>query len=187
MVGEAICQGDSGGPALSDTTGAILGVVSRGGNGNTPNPSDPASSCIGAINFYSMASAYKDMILDAYSQAGQDPWVENGPDPRLAKFGEACTSADSCRSALCLTDKAGNPTTCTQTCDPTNPCPDSTYECTTHGTASFCTVKPPPAPPAHASSGGCSSSPQSRDGWGAWGLAAALLACTTRRRLRTLR
>jgi V8-like Glu-specific endopeptidase len=30
-VGESICEGDSGGPALSEQTGAVVGVVSRGG------------------------------------------------------------------------------------------------------------------------------------------------------------
>ncbi|MFO0679322.1 MAG: trypsin-like serine protease [Polyangiaceae bacterium] len=31
-VGKSICQGDSGGPAISEETGAIVGVVSRGGD-----------------------------------------------------------------------------------------------------------------------------------------------------------
>jgi hypothetical protein len=41
-IGEGICSGDSGGPAFADSTGAILGVVSRGGNGADYDPSkDP--------------------------------------------------------------------------------------------------------------------------------------------------
>lgn len=31
-VGHSICQGDSGGPAISEETGAVIGVVSRGGD-----------------------------------------------------------------------------------------------------------------------------------------------------------
>src|SRR5262249_53230576 len=31
-VGLSICQGDSGGPAISEDTGAVIGVVSRGGD-----------------------------------------------------------------------------------------------------------------------------------------------------------
>lgn len=31
-VGQSICQGDSGGPAISEETGAVIGVVSRGGD-----------------------------------------------------------------------------------------------------------------------------------------------------------
>jgi hypothetical protein len=142
MVGESICQGDSGGPAFDSKSGAILGVVSRGGNGTAQNPSDPSASCVGGYNFYSATPGYKDMILDAYSQAGQDPWPEGGPDPRLAKFGETCANNDACRSALCLGDKNGNGTTCTQACDTDNPCPDS-YVCSTSADLKVCKPKPP--------------------------------------------
>jgi hypothetical protein len=121
-VGESICAGDSGGPALDTNTSAVIGVTSRGGNG-VSNPNGPAQECTGAINFYTQTSAYKDLILQAFAESGHDPWVENGPDPRKAKFGEACGSADDCRSAICTTWKS-TPPYCGQDCggDPTS-CP----------------------------------------------------------------
>lgn len=123
LVGEAICQGDSGGPALSETTGAVIGVVSRGGNGTQPDPNNPAGGCTNGFNIYSMTSGYYDLFVQAYAAAGQEPWFEGGPDPRLAKLGEACTSNDACRSNVCATDAKGAFTKCTQACDKATACP----------------------------------------------------------------
>ncbi|MEA2751854.1 MAG: hypothetical protein QOI41_5997 [Myxococcales bacterium] len=79
-LGESGCAGDSGGPALA-ASGAVLGVLSRGGNGSGATPGDPAN-CIGAKNVFTKASSFKDLILAAYAKAGQDPWNEGAPDPR---------------------------------------------------------------------------------------------------------
>jgi MYXO-CTERM domain-containing protein len=179
MVGESICQGDSGGPAIDSKSGAVLGVVSRGGNGTAQNPSDPSASCVGGYNFYSAASGYKDMILDAYSQAGQDPWLEGDRDPRLAKFGEACANNDACRSSLCLGDKDGNGTVCTQSCDTDNPCPNG-YVCSSSGELKICKPKPPPAPNTGGAKG-CSAGGTAPDASVAL-LGAALLMARRRRR-----
>ena len=78
-LGESGCAGDSGGPALA-SSGAVLGVLSRGGNGSGAMPGDPAL-CIGADNIFTKASSFKDLILGAYAKAGQDPWNEGDPDP----------------------------------------------------------------------------------------------------------
>lgn len=78
-LGESGCAGDSGGPALA-SSGAVIGVLSRGGNGSGAMPGDPAN-CIGADNIFTKASSFKDLILSAYAKAGQDPWNEGDPDP----------------------------------------------------------------------------------------------------------
>jgi hypothetical protein len=152
-VGESICQGDSGGPALDSQTGAVIGVVSRGGNG-TNDPRNPAGSCLGTNtqNYYTQTTAFKDLILQAFEAAGAEPWIEGQPDPRLAKFGEACESNDACRSNICLTSKK----ICTQTCDATNECPDG-YDCAAQaGSAEkICTVKQPPPPATQTTTSGC--------------------------------
>lgn len=181
--GEAVCQGDSGGPALSDQTGAIIGVASRGGDGPS-SLADPSSSCIGVANVYSTLSGFKDMVLAAYSQAGQDPWLENGPDPRLAKFGESCTGNEACRSALCLADGAGNFTTCAQACGDQGPCPDG-YDCKTADGASVCQLKPaPPKNAATATSGCAMSDARSAATSSAWLVGAAAVVFGARRRRR---
>jgi hypothetical protein len=79
-LGESGCAGDSGGPAFAETSGAVLGVLSRGGNGTGALPGDP-KGCIGADNVFTSAAKFKDLILSAYAKAGQDPWLEGNPDP----------------------------------------------------------------------------------------------------------
>jgi hypothetical protein len=130
QVGEAICQGDSGGPGFDAKTGAVIGVVSRGGNGNT-NPINPWDTCVSsttnpAENWYSATFGFKDVIMNGFAAVGQDPWIEGGPDPRLAKFGVTCSANTDCRSNLCI-DQPGGSTQCTQDCS-SDPCPDG-YDC----------------------------------------------------------
>lgn len=180
-VGESICAGDSGGPALDSQTGAVVGVTSRGGNGQAPNMNDPSVECIGATNFYTQTSAYKDLILAAFAEAGHDPWVEGGPDPRKAKFGEPCATGGDCRSAICATYKQAPPF-CSQDCssDPTS-CP-SGYDCKDPGDGSKACLPhedAKPAPPANA--GGCALSSGAPGASWAW-LALAALALRRRRR-----
>ncbi|MEY4549897.1 MAG: hypothetical protein RL685_6092 [Pseudomonadota bacterium] len=77
VVGHGPCKGDSGGPALSQETGALLGVFSL----NT------AKSCdeVGIRNVYTSLSPFSKLVLDAYAAAGVEPNLENGlavePEP----------------------------------------------------------------------------------------------------------
>ncbi len=52
QIGEATCQGDSGGPAFDETTGQIVGIVSRGGG-----------SCTGknAFNIYTRTDIFEPL------------------------------------------------------------------------------------------------------------------------------
>jgi hypothetical protein len=81
-LGESACSGDSGGPLFADASGAVIGVVSRGGNASGAAPGDVAR-CIGPSteNVFTSTSGFKDLILSAYQKAGQDAWLEGQPDP----------------------------------------------------------------------------------------------------------
>ena len=167
-IGEGICSGDSGGPAFDEVTKAVVGVVSRGGNGAPYNPqTDPQyTPCVDsgpyhANNIYTRTDGFKDFILSGFAAAGADPWVEGGPDPRKAKFGVACTTGDDCRSALCVQG------ICSEPCDSTF-CPDG-YSCQVVSGASVCTVPPP-------KTGGCSAAPGSTHSAGTALLLLLLLA-----------
>lgn len=70
-VGESICQGDSGGPAISEQTGAVIGVVSRGGN---------CSDNFGHI--YTTTGGFEDLFTQAFAIAGASP-VEETVSPNL--------------------------------------------------------------------------------------------------------
>jgi len=80
-VGEGICSGDSGGPALS-ARGAVVGVVSSGGNGRYDD-ANPAAGCIGAdtTNTYSRVAPFARLVRRAFKEAGAKPQLEV-PAPR---------------------------------------------------------------------------------------------------------
>jgi MYXO-CTERM domain-containing protein len=186
QVGESICSGDSGGPALAPS-GAIVGVVSRGGNATKPDPNNPASSCINGENLYTKVAPFKDFIEGGLKLVDAEPWLENGPDPRLLKPGAACGDASECRSSLCVTDPSqSNATTCAQDCsaDPTV-CPEG-QTCVADGSAQVCRAPAPPEKKTTATTTtGCSTGPGSHGSSnGMIGLALAALGLVAFRRRR---
>jgi hypothetical protein len=72
---ESICLGDSGGPILSESTGAVIGVVSRGGNG-TSSDTDLASTCTLATNLGTKLAPFRDLITRGFDRVGGQPLVE---------------------------------------------------------------------------------------------------------------
>jgi V8-like Glu-specific endopeptidase len=73
-LGESVCSGDSGGPLLS-AKGAVVGVVSRGGNGGDANAAHPADTCTGANaeNVFTQVSAFPALVNEAFAAAGAKP------------------------------------------------------------------------------------------------------------------
>jgi MYXO-CTERM domain-containing protein len=67
---QSICQGDSGGPAISEETGAVIGVVSRGGG---------CTDDFGHI--FTATSGFADLVEKAFAIAGGKP-LDEGVDPR---------------------------------------------------------------------------------------------------------
>lgn len=66
-VGRSICQGDSGGPAISEQTGAVIGVVSRGGG---------CDDDFGHI--YTTTAGFDDLFQEAFALAGGAVELEPG-------------------------------------------------------------------------------------------------------------
>lgn len=183
-VGESICSGDSGGPAVA-ASGAVVGVVSRGGNGKEPSQSDPSVSCVGdnATNLYTKLSPFKDLLLQGYEAAGAEPWFEGEPDPRKAKDGESCTDASECRSNLCLADASkGGATTCATDCSSTA-CTGGLV-CSTEGTAHVCRAPAATTTTTTTTSGCSAAASTSRTPGGALvsALGAAFALAVVRRR-----
>lgn len=180
-VGESTCSGDSGGPAIAQKTGAVVGVVSRGGNARDVSDSkDPAARCINGSNLYTKVAPFKDLILKGYQLAAAEPWSEGGPDPRKLKTSATCTAADECRSNLCLPDPAaGSESTCAEDCSATGRCTVEGHICTTEGDAKVCR-SPKPPPPEEA---GCSSASTS-SGFGGGPIVLGFLALASLRRKR---
>jgi len=73
-VAKAICQGDSGGPAISEETGAVIGVVSRGGGCNED---------FGHI--YTTTAGFEDLFQKAFDYAGATPIAEGDTQSPIKK------------------------------------------------------------------------------------------------------
>ena len=139
LVGESTCQGDSGGPALDETTGEIVGVVSRGG-----------AMCDGkdAQNIYTRADAFQSLIALALARstagaadaadAGVDSGADAGKKKRVKKdggarkapttdMGAACTKGADCAAGVCVTANAKQ--YCSRTCATKDRCPTG-FKCT---------------------------------------------------------
>jgi hypothetical protein len=84
-VGVSICQGDSGGPAISEETGAVVGVVSRGGG---------CSDDFGHI--YTTTAGFDDVFAEAFRLAVATPI---GEDAGLANVGANTRSASTAAPA----------------------------------------------------------------------------------------
>jgi hypothetical protein len=88
LTAESFCQGDSGGPALSESSGAIVGIMTRVTNRNTA-PDKPWDACEEspahprAFAYYTQLSASESLARSAYALAGHLPWIEGKRDPRL--------------------------------------------------------------------------------------------------------
>lgn len=169
QIGEGICSGDSGGPAYDMTTKAVIGVVSRGGNGKFPTMGEPQyAGCVdkGTLvtkNLYTRTDTFKELILSAFAETGEKPWLEGEPDPSKKPFGETCGGPGDCQSSWCI--GAGGKPFCSKTCAEDNPCPTG-YDCVDAGGGQKLCAPAAPKPandaaPATTSKGGCSTSPAS--------------------------
>jgi hypothetical protein len=93
-VGRSICEGDSGGPAISEDTGAVVGVVSRGGKCE-----------LDYGNVYTATAGWEKLFEQAFAIAGGAPiveWVEPKPDSGAAPTpppAPPSTDASSCSMA----------------------------------------------------------------------------------------
>jgi hypothetical protein len=171
--GPATCHGDSGGPALSERTGAVIGVLSV---------MDGLDCLADEVELhYTHTTAFEALALEAYAAASAAPRFE---DDR--SLGELCSENYECASGRCFTTTEGD-TVCADFCDD-GQCP-SGYACVSSGAEALCSRRPAEpcadcgTPPSPAAGGeGCSVGPgASRAGGSAAALALAALVGSRRR------
>lgn len=71
VVTEGPCQGDSGGPAISEETGALVGVYSL----------SAGSTCVasGVRNVYTALASFAGLAREAFAAAGAEPLLDEPP------------------------------------------------------------------------------------------------------------
>lgn len=97
-VGSSVCDGDSGGPAISELTGAIVGVVSRGG---------ACGQASGHI--YTTTAGFDELFTRANQIAGDQAVAEQNTPPEAAA-GAAPAPAGSTATAPSNTSEATSET-----------------------------------------------------------------------------
>lgn len=98
-VGVSTCQGDSGGPAISEVTGAVVGVVSRGGD---------CSEDFGHI--YTTTSGFDSLFEQAFAMANAAPTLEPG-DAEARVLPSSQTSEGNANGGGCsVGTRSGKPT-----------------------------------------------------------------------------
>jgi len=129
-VGEATCQGDSGGPALDQTTGEVVGVISRGG---------PTCEGPGVHNIYTRVDAFTWLVDEAFAKVaglarnGDSDAGAPGPPPARgtkqkppSDVGGPCERASDCAAGVCIT--SGEAKYCSRPCGTGDRCPTH-YHC----------------------------------------------------------
>ena len=116
--GPAICQGDSGGPAISDDTGAVVGIAASH-VGTAGVGIDPCSLATVQSVFMQLA-AFEAPLREAFEAAGQPIWEEGHPEPATVEVGGECLGDIDCQSGGCRDD--GEALVCAQSCAADSDC-----------------------------------------------------------------
>jgi hypothetical protein len=142
-VAEATCVGSPGGAAIDETTGEVVGVMSRWGSAcNAPAQFDVFTR---ADAFYSLI---QDSLLWAPSLAiaevdGGAEALRDAGKPRAAKakkpatdLGAACSIGADCGTGVCVTAQGSQ--YCSELCDATYRCPTDFRCVIAQGGSSVC-------------------------------------------------
>ncbi len=118
-LAEAPCDAAPGGPAIDETSGEIVGVLSRGG-----------PSCAAAADgwdVYTRADAFLPLVEAALAQGVASHQAHQAREKKgPVDLGASCAHGADCAAAVCA-DYAGAQY-CSRPCDATDKCP-SKYRC----------------------------------------------------------
>jgi hypothetical protein len=142
-VGEATCIGAPGSPAYSETTGEVVGVLSRwGAQCGAPQQYDVFTRTDAFYGLIEEALAWEPALVSGGLDGGIGR-VDGGRkrDAGRSKkpptdIGSACLEASDCGTGLCVTAEGSE--YCSRTCAPSDPCPTD-FKCViASGGASVC-------------------------------------------------
>ncbi len=129
VVGEASCVGAPGGPAFDETTGEVVGILSRWGT---------LCGASGQFDVYARTDTFYGLVQDALAwepalvSVGVDGGTKHSRDSGKKReagrskkpptdIGAACLAAATCGTGLCVTAEGSQ--YCSRTCAPADPCP----------------------------------------------------------------
>ena len=126
-LAEAPCEATPGAPAIDETSGQVVGLLSRGG---------PSCGATDGYDVDTRTDAFMTLVDEALSEgqsshASDQAKEKKGP----VDMGASCTHGTDCAAGVCVTYAGAQ--YCTRACNPTDRCP-SKYKCM--GTQSDLTV-----------------------------------------------
>ena len=130
-VAQAPCVGLSGGAVLDETTGELVGVVSRGG---------PSCGSDGGWEIATRTDAFFPLIeqalsLGTMSHASHMAKEKKGPVDQ----GASCSAGSECAAGACVA--FGGAQYCTRVCGPTDRCPATTRCMTSAQSTTVCVAE----------------------------------------------
>jgi hypothetical protein len=130
-LAQAPCVGLPGGAVIDETTGELLGVVSRGG---------PSCGSSGGWEIATRTDAFfplieQAMTLGTMSHASHMAKEKKGPVDQ----GASCSAAPECAAGACVA--YGGAQYCTRVCGPTDRCPSTTRCMTSAQSTTVCVAE----------------------------------------------
>jgi Trypsin len=110
LVAEASCDGDSGGPAIDESTGEVVGILSRPG---------PTCGAPGDADVYTRADVYLALVDEAFAGVALPRKVHAHKKPKT-DLGATCDVGADCAAGVCVT--AHGQRYCSRSCDARDKC-----------------------------------------------------------------
>jgi hypothetical protein len=114
-VAEAACLADPGGVALDESSGAVVGVLSRAG---------PSCTTADAFDVYARVDAAYATVAQGLAQsAGRAATASHAARAKKGPvdMGAGCARGMDCATGVCVSDASGD--YCSRECDGRDPCP----------------------------------------------------------------
>jgi hypothetical protein len=117
-LAEAPCDATPGGPAIDETSGQVVGVISRSG---------PSCGAADGYDVDSRTDAFLMLVQEALAEGQASHASHQAKEKKGAvDLGASCTRGADCAAGACVSYAGAE--YCTRTCDPTDKCP-SKYKC----------------------------------------------------------
>jgi hypothetical protein len=117
-LAEAPCDTAPGAPAIDETSGQVVGIVSRSG---------PSCGAADGYDVDTRIDAFMTLVEEALAEGQASHATDQAKEKKgPVDMGASCTRGADCAAGVCVT--YANAEYCTRSCDPTDHCPTD-YKC----------------------------------------------------------